>query len=129
MVDKIKNKGKKNPVVVPGDDQETSQEIIQYQQILEREPSSLVFAALAEAFRKKKQLKQAIDICKKGLRVHPNFLSGRVALARACADAGNIDDAQKELEKVVMATPDNLVAQRLLVNIYKQKHDLCVKPF
>jgi len=123
MVDKMKEKGKAS-LVITEDDKASSKEIQRYQLILEHEPSSLVFAALAEAFRKKKQLKQAIDICKKGLRVHPNFMSGRVALARACADAGKIDEARKELEKVVLATPDNLVAQRLLANIYKEKHDL-----
>jgi len=95
-----------------------------YGQILARDPSSLVFAALAEMYRKRGMLHQAIATCRKGLRLHPGFMSGRVALARAYADSGKTKLAQLELEKVVQAAPDNLVAQKLLVEIYKKNGQL-----
>ena len=100
-----------------------SEEISRYRQILSRDPSSVVFAALAEAYRKQRLLEQAIATCKKGLRAHPDFVSGRVALARAYADADQIQRAQVELEKVVLAAPDNIVAQRLLADIYRKRQD------
>jgi tetratricopeptide (TPR) repeat protein len=99
-------------------------EIAQYQGILARESSSLVFAALAEAYRKRNMLDQAIAVCRKGLHHHPDFVSGRVALARAYVDKGQIDRATKELEKVILTAPDNLIAQRLLLAIYEEKGDL-----
>ena len=98
-------------------------EITRYQGILARESSSLVFAALAEAYRKRRMPDQAIAVCRKGLQQHPDFVSGRVALARAYVDKGETDRAAKELERVVLIAPDNLIAQRLLLHIYEEKHD------
>jgi tetratricopeptide (TPR) repeat protein len=98
-------------------------EITRYRDILARESSSLVFAALAEAYRKRNMLDQAIAVCRKGLHHHPDFLSGRVALARAYVDKGETLRAVKELERVIVNAPDNLIAQRLLLNIYDEKGD------
>jgi tetratricopeptide (TPR) repeat protein len=98
-------------------------EINRYQEILARESSSLVFAALSEAYRKRNMPDQAIAVCKKGLHHHPGFLSGRVALARAYVDKGETDRAVKELERVILAAPDNLIAQGLLLAIYEEKRD------
>ena len=98
-------------------------EINRYREILARESSSLVFAALSEAYRRRNMLDQAIAVCKKGLHHHPGFLSGRVALARAYVDKGETDQAVKELERVILAAPDNLIAQGLLLAVYEEKHD------
>jgi len=116
MVDKEKGDAERSSFSGEGDPSEMSR----YLEILEREPSSLVFAALAEAYRKRNLLTRAIEVCRRGLRTHPNFLSGRVALARAYADAGKSDLAQRELEKVVASAPDNLAAQRLLAEIHRR---------
>jgi tetratricopeptide (TPR) repeat protein len=102
---------------------EEADDITRYQEILARESSSLVFAALAEAYRKRHMLDQAIAVCKKGLHHHPDFVSGRVALARAYVDKGETDRAARELEKVILAAPDNLIAQGLLLTIYEGKGD------
>jgi tetratricopeptide (TPR) repeat protein len=122
MVDKEKEEGGREPP--PGEKDGEPDEISRYRQILVREPTSLIFAALAEAYRKRSLLREAIEVCRRGLRAHPNFLSGRVALARAYAEAGQMDPARKELEKVVSSAPDNLVAQRLLADIYREHHHL-----
>ena len=122
MVDKEKEEGGREPS--PGEQDGEPDEISRYRQIMAREPTSLIFAALAEAYRKRSLLRQAIEVCRRGLRAHPNFLSGRVALARAYAEAGQADLARKELEKVVSSAPDNLAAQRLLAEIYRENHDL-----
>jgi tetratricopeptide (TPR) repeat protein len=98
-------------------------EINRYQEILARESSSLVFAALSEAYRRRNMLDQAIAVCRKGLHHHPGFVSGRVALARAYVDKGETDRATKELERVILTAPDNLIAQGLLLSIYEEKHD------
>jgi len=105
-------------------EEEASEEIRKYRQILLKEPSSMVFAALAEAYRKRRLLDKAIEVCRTGLRFHPDFPSGRVALARAYYDAGEMDKARQELERVASSVPDNLVAQRLLADIYREKGDV-----
>jgi tetratricopeptide (TPR) repeat protein len=77
-----------------------------------------VFAPLAEAYRKAGLLDEAIEICRDGLRIHPHFIGGRVALARALFDKGEYLQTVKELEPVVLDAPDNLVAQKLLAESY-----------
>ena len=93
-------------------------QIYHYLKKYQEEPHSRVFAPLAEAYRKAGLLDEAIDICRDGLRIHPNFTGGRVALARAFFDKRFYDDVVKELEPVVVDAPDNLVAQRLLADSY-----------
>lgn len=93
-------------------------QIYQYLKRYQEDPSSRVFAPLAEAYRKAGLLDEAIEICRDGLRIHPNFIGGRVALARAFFDKRYYADVVKELEPVVMDAPDNLVAQRLLADSY-----------
>ncbi len=98
-------------------------DIARYKEILAREPSSLVFAALAEAYRRKDLPDEAIAVCRRGLHHHPEFVSGRVALARAYVGKGETDRAVKELERVILTAPDNLIAQGLLLSIYEDRED------
>jgi tetratricopeptide (TPR) repeat protein len=78
------------------------------------DPNSRVFAPLAEAYRKAGLVDEAIEIAREGLRVHPHFVGGRVALARALFDKKQYEEVITELSSVVQDAPDNLVAQRLL---------------
>lgn len=124
MADKDRReKAGKRASPLPPDGTAEDEEIARYQEILSREPSSLVFAALAEAYRKRKMLDPAIAVCRKGLNHHPEFVSGRVALARAYVDKGDEDRAMKELERVIQTAPDNRIAQGLLLSLYEEKGD------
>jgi len=80
----------------------------------QEDPQSRVFAPLAEAYRKAGMVREAIEIAREGLRVHPHFVGGRVALARALFDQRSFDEVVHELEPICRDVPDNLVAQRLL---------------
>ena len=77
-------------------------------------PRSRVFAPLAEAYRKAGLIDEAIDIAREGMRIHPGFTGGRVALARALFEKKQYVEVIEELELIVRDVPDNLVAQRLL---------------
>ncbi|MFM8269715.1 MAG: tetratricopeptide repeat protein [Pseudomonadota bacterium] len=81
---------------------------------LQQDPSSRVFAPLAESYRRLGRLDEAIEICQRGLEHHPDFHGGRVALAKCYIDKQRYQDAQRELEKVVHLAPENLLAQKLL---------------
>jgi tetratricopeptide (TPR) repeat protein len=87
---------------------------------LEREPNSLIFLQLAEEYRKESYYDDALLVCQDGLKRHPNYWSARVALGRIHREMGNIDQAREELEKVIKAVPDNLLANRLLGDIYME---------
>ncbi|MBL7715017.1 MAG: hypothetical protein JNL01_06075 [Bdellovibrionales bacterium] len=78
------------------------------------DPTSRVFAPLAEAYRKAGLLDEAIEIARDGLAIHPHFVGGRVALARALFDKGLYQEVVDELTPIIADVPDNLVAQRLL---------------
>lgn len=80
----------------------------------QQDPTSRVFAPLAESYRRLGRLDEAIDICLEGLKHHPDFLGGRVALARCFIDKKKFVRAKEELETVVGIAPENLLAQRLL---------------
>lgn len=92
--------------------------IYHYLKRYQEDPSSRVFAPLAEAYRKSGLLDEAIEIARDGIRIHPHFIGGRVALARALFDKSQFAEVVKELEPVVLDAPDNLVAQKLLAESY-----------
>ncbi|MBU6153493.1 MAG: tetratricopeptide repeat protein [Bdellovibrionales bacterium] len=89
-------------------------QIYHYLKKYQSDPKSRVFAPLAEAYRKAGLFDEAIEICRDGIRHHPNFIGGRVALGRALFDKGDYETTVKELSPVVIEAPDNLVAQKLL---------------
>jgi tetratricopeptide (TPR) repeat protein len=93
-------------------------QIYHYLRRYQEDPRSRVFAPLAEAYRKAGLLDEAIEIARDGVRIHPHFVGGRVALARALFGKGLYEEVVKELEPVVMDAPDNLIAQKLLAESY-----------
>lgn len=88
--------------------------IYDYLRKFQEDPTSRVFAPLAEAYRKAGLIDEAIDIAREGLAVHPNFVGGRVALARALFDKKSYTEVIDQLTPIVRDVPDNLIAQRLL---------------
>lgn len=79
----------------------------------QEDPTSRIFAPLAEAYRKAGLAQEAVEIAREGLRIHSGFVGGRVALARALFDLRQYDEVMTELRSVIRDVPDNLVAQRL----------------
>jgi tetratricopeptide (TPR) repeat protein len=88
--------------------------IERYQLEYEKNPQSKVFAPLGEAYRKMGLLEQANQICKRGVRIHPDFAGGRVAYAKVLLDMKQLTEALTQLEKAVDISPDNLLAHTLL---------------
>ena len=93
-------------------------QIYHYLRRYQEDPRSRVFAPLAEAYRKAGLLDEAIEIARDGVRIHPHFVGGKVALARALFDKGNFEEVVKELEPVLLDAPDNLIAQKLQAESY-----------
>jgi tetratricopeptide (TPR) repeat protein len=101
----------------------STSEIIELKKKLEENPDSLVFAPLADAFRKQGSLEEAFNICKKGLEKHPNYTSARVVLGRVYKEQGKTEQAASEFKKVLETDPENLMAHSLLGAIYVEKGD------
>jgi uncharacterized protein HemY len=87
---------------------------------VDKDPSSIAFAQLAEEYRRIGEYVQAVKICRDGLGRHPGYLSAQVTLGRALMELRNFDGARTELEAVLKVAPDNLAAIRALAEIHQQ---------
>src|SRR5579871_4770635 len=90
--------------------------LLKYLKMFQDDPKSRIFAPLAEAYRKIGLVDQAIEICREGLAEHPDFVGGKVALARAYFDKKLHRQVCEVLKPVVDKIPDNLMAQRLVAD-------------
>jgi len=87
--------------------------LLKYLRKYQEDPTSTVFAPLAESYRKAGLIDEAIQICKEGLAYHPRFASGKVALARCYFDQEKFGLVKKLLSDIVIDYPENLVAKKL----------------
>ncbi len=88
---------------------------------VQKDPASIVFAQLAEEYRRAGQYAEAVDACRSGLERHPGYLSARVTLGRALIELGHLDEARHELEQVLKSAPENLAAIRGLAEIHHKR--------
>src|SRR6266852_1555088 len=88
---------------------------------VQKDPTSIAFAQLAEECRRAGEYQEAVDICRAGLDIHPAYLSARVTLGRALLELNQIDEAQVELARVLQSAPENLAAIRGLAEIYHRR--------
>lgn len=95
-----------------------TQSIEKLQKKLDKAPNSTIFSQLAEEHRKEGNFDDALRILKDGLTRHPNYWSARVTLGRVYHQMGKAELAREELEKVIQSVPDNLLANKLLGDIY-----------
>lgn len=100
---------------------ELDDRIVKCNKILDENPNSQIFAALAEAYRKKGELEKAFRVCQNGLKMHPNYGSAHMVMAKINLDKGLYDWAQMEVEKVVDLDGNSHATDLLLSEIYIYK--------
>lgn len=100
--------------------QDMSSFVERYQLIYEKDPHSKIFAPLAEAYRRMGLLEEAIDLAERGVKLHPHFASGRVALGKCYAQKEQFQDAVEQLKVAVDLSPENILAHHLLGNCYSK---------
>jgi tetratricopeptide (TPR) repeat protein len=88
---------------------------------VQKDPTSIAFAQLAEEYRRIGDYQEAVNVCRAGLIRHPAFLSARVTLGRALMELGQLNDAHAELQTVLDLAPDNLGAIRVLAEIHQRR--------
>lgn len=81
---------------------------------LEKDPSPRVFGQLAEELRKAGDYAEAIRVCREGVERSPAYSSLRLTLGRALLESGDLQAARSELQTVLQAAPDNILAERFL---------------
>ena len=96
-------------------------DIKKYEDILANEPESYCFTLLSELYRKLGLLDDAITVANRGIGLHPEYAGGYMAAGRAYFEKGMKAESREALERVVRVTPDNLLAQKLLCQIYLEQ--------
>ncbi len=87
------------------------------QRLLETDPNSQIFAALAEAYRKRGELDKAFRVCQGGLKVHPSYASAHVVMAKINLDRGLYDWAEAEVRKAMDLEGTTRVNELLLAEV------------
>jgi tetratricopeptide (TPR) repeat protein len=99
-------------------------DIKKYEENLVKEPKSYCFAPLSELYRKVGLLDEAISTAKRGTDTHPEYIGGYMVLGRALIEKGMKEEGKISLERVARVTPENLLAQRLLSQIYMEEGNI-----
>jgi len=99
------------------------------QKILDEAPNSQIFAALADAYRKKGELEKAFRICQNGLRIHPSYGAAHVIMAKINLDRGLFDWAEIEANKAAEIDGRTRSTELLLaeIHIYKGEFNAAIK--
>jgi tetratricopeptide (TPR) repeat protein len=94
--------------------------IKRYEERLARDPASLAFAPLADAYRKVGRTREAINLCREGLGRFPHYTTARLILAKAHLDDGNAEAALSELGVILQSAPKDTQAHRLAAEIHRK---------
>ncbi len=94
--------------------------IAKCRQILEANPGSQIFAALAEAYRKVGDLKAALDVCNDGIRLHPEYGSAYLVLAKIARDQKRFPEAEQAATRAIQLEGRTRSAELLLSDVYLQ---------
>jgi tetratricopeptide (TPR) repeat protein len=100
---------------------ELDERISKCQKILDEDPNSQIFAALAEALRRKGELDKAFQVCQNGLRIHPSYGSAHLVMAKVNLDRGQYDWAEIEARKAAEVDGYTRAVELLLAEVYIYK--------
>ena len=88
---------------------------------VQENPASIAFAQLAEALRLGGRPRDAVQLCRAGLPIYPEYLAARVTLARSFLDLNRQEEGEHELEQVRILSPGYLPALRALAEIHERR--------
>ncbi len=97
---------------------EIDDRITKCRKLLDSDPNSQIFAALAEAYRKKGRLDDAFRVCQSGLKIHPSYGSAHLVMAKVNLDKGMYDWAETEIMKASELDGANRATELLLAEVY-----------
>nr|MBN2276706.1 tetratricopeptide repeat protein [candidate division Zixibacteria bacterium] len=100
---------------------ELDDRIAKCNKILGENPNSQIFAALAEAYRKTGEVDKAFRICQNGLKIHPDYGSAHMVMAKINLDKGLYDWAEMEVTKAVELDGESHATMVLMAEIFIYK--------
>jgi Predicted N-acetylglucosaminyl transferase len=93
----------------------------EYENKLKGNPRSLVFSRLADSYRKRGDIQQAVDICSLGLKNHPRSTTGRIILGRCYLEQEKFKEAIREFTQVIESEHRNQMALKMLADVYARQ--------
>lgn len=105
-------------------DSSPSDEILRFEEQVQSQPDSLVFARLADAYRKAGQPEKALAVLEDGLLRHPEYASGHIVRARALRDLGRVEETLEAFRRVLELDGANLVAVTELAGLADERGDV-----
>ncbi|MEE9182565.1 MAG: tetratricopeptide repeat protein, partial [candidate division NC10 bacterium] len=100
------------------------EKIERYQARLAADPHSLVFAQLADAYRKQGRHEEAIKICQEGLSHCANYVSAYMVLGRAQKENGDLAGAREAFQWVLHLDPESVQAHKFLGQIAEARDQM-----
>jgi len=100
-----------------------SEEIGRFEAQYRQNPDSLVFARLADAYRKAGDPDRGLSILEEGIGRHPDYPSAHIVRARCLVDLERPADAEASLRRVLELDGQNLVAMRGLAGLAERRGD------
>lgn len=92
-----------------------------YENILSKDPESNTFSLLANVLYRQGKTDKAIGVLIRGLGYNKNNVTARFLLGKIYYERWMINQAKKEMEKVLQYSPQNLEAAKLLSQIYRSE--------
>ena len=80
------------------------------EKICAKNPTSILFARLAEGYLQKDQVKRAFEICRQGLRYRPSYVAGHLVMGKCHLVSERFEEARAEFQKVLQLDPDHVAA-------------------
>jgi tetratricopeptide (TPR) repeat protein len=105
---------------IAAEDSAASSAIRRYEERLAKDPGSLAFAPLADAYRKAGRTRAAILLCRDGLQRFPEYATARLILAKALLDDGDADAALGEVRTILERSPADAPAHRLAGELHRR---------
>lgn len=108
---------------------ELEERIGKCRKILDEDPNSQIFAALADSYRKKGELDKAFQICQNGLKLHAKYGAAHVVMAKINLDRGLYDWAEAEAQKAAEIDGKTRTIELLMaeISIYKGEFEAAIK--
>lgn len=97
---------------------------LRYYQQWQRNPESIVFAAIADYFLRYRMIDEAAEICQHGLKRFPQLISGRLVLAKIFIAQESWDEALSELHFVLSLQSEQQEALSLIAQVKQQLAEL-----
>jgi tetratricopeptide (TPR) repeat protein len=80
------------------------------EEICAKNPTSILFARLADGVLRQGDVKRASEICRRGLRYRPSYVTGHLVMGKCHIAAGRLEEARQEFHRVLQLDQDNLAA-------------------